>query len=382
MTNRFTLDGSDALESELHELTLKALGGVRAIVPASHLEGLVLGGGYGRGEGGVLKTDKGQRPYNDFEFFVFVRGSTWLNDRKYRDRLHHLGEQLSGHAGIEVEFKILSLEKFRRSPVSMFYYDLISGHKIITPNEALLSNCEHHLAAHRIPLHECTRLLMNRCSGLLYTLDRLQQKTFTATDSDFAGRNIAKAQLAFGDVLLAACGQYHWSCRERHRRLPKLREEINVPWVEQICQEHSVGLLFKLHPQSSNEPAVSFFERHARISELGRKLWLWLENRRLNSNFSNIREYALSPGNKCPEVSAVKARVISAKFFGISSIAEHGSSRYPRERLLCTLPLLLWDSAATRDRNLISFIQNQLRSSEMSYHQWVNAYQKIWSRFN
>lgn len=382
MTNRYTLDGSDALEAELHDLTQKAMAGVRAVVPVSQLEGLVLGGGYGRGEGGVLKTDEGHRPYNDLEFFVFIRGSTWLNERKYRDRLHQLGGELSEHAGIEVEFKILSLEQFRRSPVSMFYYDLISGHKIITDDDTLLNECEHHRAAHRIPLHECTRLLMNRCSGLLYTLDRLQRTPFSVADSDFAGRNIAKAQLAFGDVLLAACGQYHWSCRERHRRLPKLLEEIKAPWVEQICEEHTEGLLFKLHPQSTNEPAVAFFERHARLSELGRKLWLWLENRRLNTKFEDIRAYALSAQRKCPEVHTIKARAVSAKAFGISSLIEPEAGRYPRERLLIGLPLLLWDSEVSRDETLIRVVQKQLRTPSSDYHDWVLAYQKIWSRFN
>ncbi|MDB6037815.1 MAG: hypothetical protein JWM99_1656 [Verrucomicrobiales bacterium] len=382
MTNRFTLDGSDALEGELCKLTQDALAGVRALIPKHRLQGLVLGGGYGRGEGGVLNTKHGHRPYNDLEFFVFLRGSTWLNERKYRDPLHHLGEELSVKAGIEVEFKILSLEKFRASPVSMFYYDLISGHKIVTDDETLLSDCEHHRAAHRIPLYECSRLLMNRCSGLLFALDRLQRNPFSAGDSDFVGRNIAKAQLAFGDVLLAACGQYHWSCRERHRRLPKLREEINAPWVEQICEEHTEGLLFKLHPQAADEPACNFVERHARLSELGRKLWLWLESRRLNSKFPNVRAYAFAPQKKCPEVHSIKARAISARAFGISSLVQRGSHRYPRERLLNALPLLLWDSEATREPAVAQFIQKQLRTSSIDYHEWVLAYQRIWGRFN
>ena len=36
---------------------------------------VVLGGGYGRGEGGVLHTPQGDKPYNDLDIFVFSDGA-------------------------------------------------------------------------------------------------------------------------------------------------------------------------------------------------------------------------------------------------------------------------------------------------------------------
>src|SRR5438445_13084871 len=75
---RFTLDGSDELERHLTQTCQKVLAGIQAIVPSRKLEALLLGGGYGRGEGGVLKTEAGNQPYNDLEFYVFIRGNTWL----------------------------------------------------------------------------------------------------------------------------------------------------------------------------------------------------------------------------------------------------------------------------------------------------------------
>src|SRR6185437_1721005 len=72
---RFTMDGSDALEKHLARICEKVLGGVRALISENKLEALVLGGGYGRGQGGVLKTNSGDAPYNDLEFYVFLRGN-------------------------------------------------------------------------------------------------------------------------------------------------------------------------------------------------------------------------------------------------------------------------------------------------------------------
>src|SRR6266545_2727283 len=56
---RFTLDGGAELEEHLAHTCESVLAGVRGIIPARKLEALLLGGGYGRGEGGVLRTETG-----------------------------------------------------------------------------------------------------------------------------------------------------------------------------------------------------------------------------------------------------------------------------------------------------------------------------------
>jgi hypothetical protein len=60
---RFTIDGSAALEQQLTELCDEVLAGVQKIVPSKLLQMLVLGGGYGRGQGGVLRTEAGDAPF-------------------------------------------------------------------------------------------------------------------------------------------------------------------------------------------------------------------------------------------------------------------------------------------------------------------------------
>ena len=217
MSTRFTIDGSAGLEQHLAETCKLVRAGVERIIPAQQLEGLALAGGYGRGEGGVLHENGQDLPYNDMEFFVFVRGSTYINDHRFKAALHALGEALSPAAGLEVEFKILSISRLRHSAVNMFYYDLVMGHHWLIGNDDLFIGCEHHRDATRIPLHEATRLLFNRCSGLLFASERLAKNDFNSADADFVGRNLAKAQLALGDVVLAMSGRYHWSCLERHR---------------------------------------------------------------------------------------------------------------------------------------------------------------------
>lgn len=379
---RFTLDGSDELERHLDETCRQVLDGVRRIVPERKLEALLLGGGYGRGEGGVLRTEAGGRPYNDLEFYVFLRGTTVLNEQRYRAALHDLSEKLTPASGVEVEFKILSLAKLQRSPVTMFYYDLMLGHRRLWGEENLFAGCERHREAKNIPLSEAARLLMNRSSGLLFAKERLQRVPFTAENADFVGRNLAKAQLAFGDAVLTAFRQYRWSCQERHKALNELLADEDLPWLPEVQRHHAAGMEFKLHPRRSAASSIELLEQHTELTELGLQLCLWLERRRLNRPFASARDYALSPINKCPETSGWRNRLVNLKSFGPSGLLAPGASRYPRERLFHALALLLWDATTLEAPDLLRLIQRELRTTARSFGDLLGAYVSLWRRFN
>ncbi len=345
MHKRFTIDGSPALEQHLQKICGLVLAGIREVIPTRKLEGLVLGGGYGRGEGGVLRGPSGDQPYNDLEYYLFLRGNELLNRRRYGQALNGLAHRLSSQAGVEVEFKLTSLAKLRQSPPSMFYYDLVMGHRLLFGGEELLAGCEAHQDARQIPLAEATRLLMNRGAGLLFAKTKLQNASLTPEDADFIGRNQAKAQLAFGDAVLAVVGQYHWSCSTRHQRLLQLTGDW--PWLKIVQQHHEAGVAFKLHPQISPPERKALELRQEELTQLTSQLWLWVEKRRLNTTFSSAREYALWPGNKCPEKSWWRNTAINLTTFGPSAELTR-ITRYPRERLLNALALLLWEPDAFR----------------------------------
>jgi hypothetical protein len=312
---RYTLDGSDALEHRLDATCKQILSAITQTIPSQKLEAILLAGGYGRGEGGVLKTPQGDCPYNDLEFYVCLSGNRLLNERNYGKSMHQLGERLSPDAGLDVEFKLFSLGKLRKSPITMFYYDLIMGHRWLFGTESLLEGCDHHRDASSIPLHEATRLLMNRCSGLLFSAERLQRNHFTNEDADFVGRNLAKAQLAFGDVVLTASHQYHWSCRERNRRLKELNLQSKWPEIHSICQHHDIGVEFKLHPYRANQSADQLRTLWEELCGLGRSLWLSLESIRLGHSIPSILDYILSYDNLCPENSAIFNWLVNGKTF-------------------------------------------------------------------
>ncbi len=380
MNSRFTIDGSDVLENHLTQTCQRVATGVRKIIPNGELEALLLGGGYGRGQGGVLKTDSGDQPYNDLEFYVCLQGSELLNRRKYRRAIHHLAEKLSPEAGLEVEFKITSLDKLRKNPPTMFSYDLACGHRsFLGDDNSFAKNSAPN--AESIPQCEATRLLMNRCSGLLFAKEHLQRKPFTEQDADFVGRNHAKAQLAFGDVILTAHGQYHWDCRERNRRLAHFSSQA-LPWINEVRRHHDIGLQFKLYPQRSRDSMDVLCERQRALTDLGLKIWLWLESTRLKRTFTSARNYAFDTCDKCPETNSLRNLLINARTFGIAILFESNPLRYPRQRLLHALALLLWEPTALTKPSLWQRLQTELSTNAVQFPELVKAYEFLWKQFN
>ncbi len=379
---RFTLDGSRELERHLAHTCARIAAGVRGLLPPARLEGLLLGGGYGRGEGGVLATPGGDRPYNDLEFYVCVRGFRHLNELRFGHALHVLGEILTPQAGVEVEFKITSLAELRRAPVSMFSYDLVAGHHRLIGDAGMLAGCSHHHEAGQIPLGEATRLLMNRCSGLLFARERLAQREFTAADADFVRRNLAKAALALGDALLVVFGRYHRNVRERHRQLGLVARLEPLPWLDAVRQHHAAGVGFKLHPERSTASRADLLEAHAAITALAAPVWLWLEGRRLGTVFASPAAYAGTPLDLCPGTPRLRNVLLSARALGPGALAATGAGRHPRARVFRALSLLLWEPDALEAPGLRRRLQRELRTDATTFAAFLRAYRALWSRVN
>lgn len=375
--HRFTVDGSGELENRLAGICDAVLHGILSVIPSSRLEGVLLGGGYGRGEGGVLRTAGGDAPYNDMEFYVFARGTHLLRGGRHSQSLDTLAHRLSQQAGVELEFKLLSFGKLRRSKPSMFYYDLVMGHRWIAGREALLDGYEHHRRASNVPVLEATRLLMNRCSGLLYAREKLEAADWTPRSADFVARNIAKAQLAFGDAVLTVHRQYDWSCRERNRRLHA--RDFTGSDAETIRFHHDAGMEFKLHPVQSRASREELRARHDQVVTFAEGVWLWVESRRLGAVFESARSYALGAGNKLPDSCPGKNLLLNMK---AGVLGKSNPFRNPRQRIFEALALLLWEPRLLQEPGLLKKARTLLNTRAATLPELTEAYRRFWRLFN
>ena len=377
---RFTLDGDDALEIHLAQTCARVLRGIRGLIPAAKLECLLLGGGYGRGEGGVLRGPEGDRPYNNLEFYVAIEGIRPVNEIRYQRGLEVLAATLTQFADVEIEFKITSLAGMRTRPVSMFSYDLLAGHRVLwsRPDAQDLPGCQHHRSAESITEAEATRLLMNRGTGLLLARIELARAPFSPAAADFVRRNTAKAQLACGDALLTSFGRYHWSCRERHHRLEQLAASQPWPWLDSVLRHHRAGVDFKLHPVSGGASRDALAHLHAELTALALQCWLCVESRRLGRAFPSAAAYAADPVDKWAGANPLLNFLRNFRANRFRFRARPRPWRHPRQRIFNALALLLWEPAALTDPVLRARLGMELNLRPSSDGEWLPAYRALW----
>ena len=191
------------------------------------LVGVWLGGGYGRGEGGVFYgtpdgagVGKTARPYNDVDFFVFTKGASEEEKDALAQSLEPIAAQFAAVFGADVDFcRPRNPADYKKDEERLMIQELKRGHEALVGGDGLLDHVRA-LEPGELPRMEALRLFMNRGMGLVFAALRLQRGELKAQDEiDFFVRNLNKAVLGAGDARLIASGRYAWRLVERVARL-------------------------------------------------------------------------------------------------------------------------------------------------------------------
>jgi hypothetical protein len=297
-----------------------------------NLVALVLGGGYGRGEGGVLLESGEERPYNDLDLALIVRRKTGLP----WEALHGIQHKYAALIGIEVDFsRPLTVDEVRIWPPTLMWSDLLHGHKVLDgPADILTANAPD-LPSDKLMPVEATRLMLNRGAGLLWAL-RIVRGCEPAPDKDFIRRNYYKCGLALGDALLISHGRFATPYSGRGVRLSQLLGELSRPFPFDVSRFYEDALTFKFWPgelaSTPGEPQIE-----AMANAWGQIL-LSIESRRAHREFQTAGEYANWRDAREPEQNTIARwprNFVRNRQLGCWSL------RYPRERLYRELPVLL-----------------------------------------
>ena len=251
--------------AELAGLLDRVRSGVAAEVEALHLPKLaevVMGGGYGRGEGGVRHTPQGDKLYNDLDFFVFSRRASKRERRAIEAALKPISEHWEKELGIAVDFSpVKNLSALRRVGSTLMYQELRRGWKPVSGN-AEFDKYFPELDAAELPVSEAVRLLLNRGMGLVFAGEELRK----TGDPDFIMRNLHKSVLGGGDALLLASGEYRWSGAERVEAFREYAAKHELP--EEFADRYAAAYRYKIEPdpQLPEDPTAAW--------RLCRKLYL------------------------------------------------------------------------------------------------------------
>jgi len=329
---------------------------------------LVLGGGYGRGEGGVMQEQEGIGFSNDLDYFLF---DDTPGDPRLEAWCRRMERAETEALGIDVEIKCLRADSLGDPSLSMMFADLVAGHVVAAGDAGFLERLRAGLDFSRIEPEETTRLLWNRGSGMFFSRCRMGNDD----GMKFVIRNHAKLKLALGDAWLCLNGQYTSKCRERAERLAtvELPDELSA-----LKKWHAEGVDFKFHPFSGGLEWPELEEESRRLIDAWGRLYLMVEERRLKRRLSGFTEYLALPRllHNSP-LGKNLALALRDKLKRGAYLRPLGD--YPRAGLMRALPCLLGLSSggvAEAGR----FLPNP--SGDPSQPQsWESSYSKWWAYY-
>ncbi len=302
---------------------------------------LVLIGGYGRGEGGYYWKDGKPYPYNDYDYFLVVKGASRRAARKLQKQLQPLAHQLHRLVDVEVDVAVLRLEDIASLPFTLMHSEMQWGHQVIAGDINVLASMPP-MPWQTLPAGEFTRLMNNRGSLLLMNRQVLDETgDVAAHETEQFYRYIFKAVLACGDTWLAMHDRYHPSYHEKLDRL----EQMSIYPVANFMILYREAVRYKFNPvpeKYADEDPVNWQDRTVSCwLETLRKF----ESNRLGYDIGDWQQYAsieISKGQSESE-NALKNILITIRDFGLMHTMTHLfiARRYPRERMIGILPSLL-----------------------------------------
>ena len=217
------------------------------------LASVVLGGGYGRGEGGdFMASDGTHKLYNDLDFFVFTIDASWREKALIASKFESLGNNWSGQLGIDVEFAYpKNLSEIRKVKDTLMFQELRRGNVVVFGNDIVYTHVPLNPAS-SLPFMEAMRLLMNRGMGLILAGEHLKEHS---SDYDFILRNMNKAVLGGMDAVLIVGRRYKWRLEERMAEVKALVAEVQLP--DDFVEMYTKACQFKLKP-TGEMPAEPF----------------------------------------------------------------------------------------------------------------------------
>jgi hypothetical protein len=215
---RFTVRGSSIIETTLSALLSKVADDSSRFLPPDVCRAMVLLGGYGRGEGGVVFTPEGERPHNNLDFLVITGAMNPAEQEKLKTKLRAGAVSWKKEFNVELDFAVIPEMKLRRSPCLVMWYDMRFGHKTVLGDKTLVPSLKQ-FTAERIPAWDICNLLVNRGTLLVLNDHLAASRVLQAEDRKLVVKHVMKAVIGYGDALLYFLKDYHWSYAEKQKRM-------------------------------------------------------------------------------------------------------------------------------------------------------------------
>ncbi|MFA6243864.1 MAG: hypothetical protein WC655_23175 [Candidatus Hydrogenedentales bacterium] len=240
---RFSVRGSMGFEELMSSLMTEVAEHVGQVLSPEVCRAMVLLGGYGRGEGGVVMTDEGERPHNNLDFLVITRGISPVEQEHLKTSVQEAIQPLAQAYGIEFDVGTVAESKLRRSPALVMWYDMRFGHKTVVGDSEFVPSLRQ-FSLESIPPRDVLNLLVNRGTLLVINDQLIAVRELAPEDRQRVVKHTMKAIIGYGDALLFFLGRYNWSYAEKQKRM---RVCNDVPEAFRALYDEAIEFRFQPH---------------------------------------------------------------------------------------------------------------------------------------
>ncbi|NOR46138.1 MAG: hypothetical protein GQ534_11185, partial [Candidatus Delongbacteria bacterium] len=319
---KYTVYGSEELDNNIDNCMKKISKSMMQKLPHNEIAAIILGGGYGRGEGGFVIENGTEHLYNDFDMFILANNISRKRKRELTPIILEISEELTKEIGIDVDFSpIQNISTLEKAPYWMMWYDLKMGHQVILGDKNILNKLPN-WKAEDMPMIEGLRLVLNRGAGLFQAGIKFRGDNLSEVDLRHLEKDISKAFMACGDMFLIAHKNFTHSYVGKIEAINKFKH-VDIITDDDFVTHHIASINYKLKPDRADINQDSLKELYDKILLLYRKFWLFgfsiLLDQKIE-NFVTCNRLLLSHGYKEPDDnSLLKNIVLNIKEIGMKN---------------------------------------------------------------
>lgn len=226
-------------ESFLSTITNEVSSVFKELFSEEETAALIIIGGYGRGEGGIVMTNGTYRPHNNLDL-LYIHNKTV--DEKTVTLANIKLQEISKKYDFGIDMSAMHKQKLMNLNGLVLCYDMRYGHKVLLGDSSFLK--EHKLfSLYNIDPVDMRQLLVNRGTLLLINRLLLKKEMLSLDEKKLIIKHSIKAIIGYGDALLFFNNAYHWSYAQKQSNMA---EATNID--ADIKDLYSQALLFRFMP--------------------------------------------------------------------------------------------------------------------------------------
>jgi hypothetical protein len=382
MTSRYTVYGNAGFDEKIDRDMALILNSVLEKIPENDIAAVILGGGYGRGEGGVVIDGNTMRLYNDYDLFIISDDISSAKIKRYQKALAVISIGLTEKIGIDVDFSLLkNRSQLKNTGFLMMWYELKMGHKVIYGNRNILDTLPEY-DANSMPVSEAGRLMLNRGVGLLLAEKKIRGFSGRKEDLEFIERNIYKALMAAGDTYMITRGKYHYSYRKRYDMIDAFRNDDIIIKSGAFFELYKASIEYKLNPNSRPENLIILRELHQKTKTIFLNFYFYILsacfNKKIGASAELISLLSFRTAFRSGLKNLSKNIILNLKEVGIKNFSIRLLLKHPGFRLYLSLPYFLFEDMSISEK--IPWILGL--PDNASQDQKFMRFIKLWERFN